>query len=134
MSIEAKLYEEIERELDEIYKMPVGSQEHTAGVKNLKEVANLAIDMQRQESEDLHRSETRAAEERAREAENQNKAEDRKVEKQNRMLGHVITGVIGIGGLVLSAWGFKKAMIFEEVGTIASQGGRIMLNRLLSKK
>ena len=129
--IDAKLREEIERDLDAIYQMEVGSEEHTKAVHNLKELLGQVIDMQRLDVEEMDRKEKRAAEERAREAEERNKAEERKNAWLDRLIGHAISGTIGIGSLLAMIWAFVKAMKYEEIGTITSKGGNIIFSRLL---
>ena len=132
MSIDVKLEEEIERELDAIYDMEVGSQEHTAAVKNLKELGVMIIDMRRLEADEHDKSERRNAEERAREAEERNKSEDRKAEWKHRLIGYILNALsIGLP-LVVVVWGTKKSFKFEEVGTISSQGGREIFKKLFS--
>ena len=132
MSIDVKLEEEIERELDAIYDMDVGSQEHTAAVKNLKELGVMIIDMRRLEADENDKSARRDAEERAREAEERNKSEDRKAEWKHRLISYILNALsIGLP-LVVVVWGTKKSFKFEEVGTISSQGGREIFKKLFS--
>lgn len=131
-SIDTKLELEIERELDAMYDMEVGSQEHTAAVRNLKELGVLVIDMRRLDVDEHDKSERRDAEERAREAEERNKFEDRKAEWKHRMINYILNA-LGIGlPLVVVVWGTKKSFKFEETGTITSQGGREIFKKLYS--
>lgn len=152
MSIEIKLEEEIERDLDAIYDMEVGSEEHAAAVKQVTQLMDKIIDMRKLEIDERDKSEKRKAEERAfeaaeraREAEakaretvfeadERNKLEDREAEKQHRLIGYIITGVgIAIPAAV-TIWGTKKSFKFEEFGTISSQAGREFFKRLFSRK
>jgi hypothetical protein len=132
MSIDAKLNEEIERDLDAIHMMKVGSEEHTASIRNLKELLGQVIDMQRLDYEEKDRTEKRTAEERAREAEERAKFEERKNAFLDRLIGHVINGVIGVGGLIAMIWAFIIAMKYEEFGTISSKGGNLIFNRFMA--
>lgn len=129
--IDTKLMEEIERDLDAIYNMEVGSEKHTAAVRNVKELLGQVVDMQRIDNEAKDRAEARDAEERARKAEEQAKAEERKNAWIDRLIGHAISGTIGVGSLLAMIWAFVKAMKYEEVGTITSKGGNIIFSRLL---
>lgn len=152
MSMEIKLEEEIERDLDAIYDMEVGSEEHAAAVTQVTKLMDKIIDMRKLEIDEHDKSEKRKAEERAfeaaeraREAEakareavfeadERNKLEDREAEKQHRLIGYIITGVgIAIPAAV-TIWGTKKSFKFEEVGTITSQAGREFFKRLFSRK
>lgn len=151
-SIDTKLAMEIERELDAIYTMDVGSEEHEAAVKPLVQLMDRVIEMQRLDVEDRDKSEKRKAEERAfeaaeraREAEAQareeafeaderNKSEDREMEKQHRVIGYIVAGAGILIPAVITVWGTKKSFKFEEVGTITTQAGREFIKRIFAKK
>jgi hypothetical protein len=134
MSIESKLKYEIERELDELDGLTVGSKEHSDAVDNLVKLLDRAIDMDRNDTDEVHKSETRAAEERAREADELNKAEDRKAEEKHRMIGYIINGLgIGVPALI-TIWGTVLSLKFEEKGTITSPAGRAFFGRIFGKK
>ena len=115
-SINTKLELEIERELDAIDKMDVGSEEHTAAIRNLRELMAQVIDMQRLDNEEL------------------NKSEDRKAEQQHRLIGYIISALGIAVPAAVTIWGTKKSFKFEEFGTITSQAGREFFKRLFSKK
>lgn len=151
-SIDTKLAMEIERELDAINEMDVGSQEHEAAVKPLVQLMDRVIEMQRLDIEDRDKSEKRKAEERAfdaaeraREAEAQareaafeaderNKSEDREMEKHHRVIGYIVAGAGIIIPAAITIWGTKKSFKFEEVGTITTQAGREFMKRIFAKK
>lgn len=151
-SIDTKLAEEIERELDALYDMEVGSDEHATAVKQVTQLMDKIIDMRKLEVDEHDKSEKRKAEERAfeaaeraREAEaeareaafeadERNKSEDREAEKQHRLIGYIITGVGIAVPAIVTVWGTKKSFKFEEFGTITSQAGREFFKRLFSKK
>ena len=132
MSIDAKLNEEIERDLDAIHLMEVGSEQHPASIRNLQELLGQVIDMQRLDNEEKDRTEKRTAEERAREAEERARFEERKNAFLDRLIGHAINGVIGVGGLIAMIWAFIIAMKYEEFGTISSKGGNLIFNRFMA--
>lgn len=111
-----KLRAEIDRELDAIKDMKVGSDEHSDAVDNVTKLYDRLIETERLEGDGY------------------DKAESRKDEKKNRLIGYIISGLsIGVPALV-SVWAFRKSMRFEETGTITSQAGREMFKRLFSKK
>lgn len=145
MSIDAKLYEEIERELDATYEMEVGSENHSHSVENLTKLLDRVIKMQTLDAEERNKAAERETAEQARieqmrareaelEAEERNKAADREAEQLNRWIGHGITAGLGLLGLGLSLYGFNKSMKYEEVGTITTQAGKFMLNKILGRK
>ena len=116
MHVSNGLRMEIERELEAIKTMKVGSDEHCAAVDHVTKLCDRLIEMDRLEDEGY------------------DKAETRKDEKKNRLIGYIISGLsIGIPAAI-NIWAFKKSMKFEEVGTITSQAGREMFKRLFSKK
>lgn len=111
-----KLRAEIDRELEAIKDMEVGSDKHSAAVDHVTKLYDRLIETERLEGEGY------------------DKAESRKDEKKNRLIGYIISGLsIGVPAVV-NIWAFKKSMKFEEVGTITSQAGREMFKRLFSKK
>jgi hypothetical protein len=111
-----KLRVEIDRELDAIKNMEVGSEEHSAAVDHVTKLYDRLIETERLEGEGY------------------DKAETRKEDRKNRLIGYIISGLsIGLPA-VINIWAFKKSMKFEEVGTITSQAGREMFKRLFSKK
>lgn len=111
-----KLRAEIDRELEAIKEMEVGSDKHTAAVQRVTELYKLLIETERLEGEGY------------------DKAEARKDEKKNRLIGYIISGLGVCIPAAVNIWAFKKSMKFEEVGTITSQAGREMFKRLFSRK
>lgn len=145
MSIDAKLCEEIERELDAIYEMEVGSEEHSHSVDNLTKVLDRVIKMQGLDADERNKAADREAAEKARieemrareaerEAEERNKAAEQESEKIDRLIGHGITVGLGLLGMGLTLYGFNKSMKYEEIGTITTQAGKFMLNKILGRK
>lgn len=116
MHVNDKLRAEIDRELEAIKDMEVGSDQHGAAVDHVTKLFDRLIETERLEGDGY------------------DKTEARKDEKKNRLIGYIISGLsIGIPAVV-NIWAFKKSMRFEEVGTITSQAGREMFKRLFSRK
>lgn len=116
MYVNDNLKVEIDRELNAIKDMMVGSEEHSAAVDHVTKLIDRHIEMERLEGEGYDKSETR------------------KAEQKNRLIGHIISGLsIGIPALI-TIWGTKKSFKFEETGTITTQAGRAFISRLFSKK
>jgi septal ring factor EnvC (AmiA/AmiB activator) len=145
MSIDAKLNEEIERELDAIYEMEVGSEKHSHSVDNLTKVLDRVIKMQSLDADERNKAAEREAAEKARieemrardaerEAEGKRKDAEQESEKIDRLIGHGITVGLGLLGMGLTLYGFNKSMKYEEIGTITTQAGKFMLNKILGRK
>jgi hypothetical protein len=145
MSIDAKLNEEIERQLDAIYEMEVGSEEHSHSVDNLTKVLDRVIKMQSLDADERNKAADREAAEKARieemrareaerEAEEQRKTAEQESEKLDKLIGHGITVGLGLLGMGLTLYGFNKSMKYEEIGTITTQAGKFMLNKILGRK
>lgn len=116
MHVNDKLRAEIDRELEAIKSMEVGSEEHSAAVDRVTKLYDRLIEIERLEGEGY------------------DKTEARKDENKNRLIGYIISGLsIGVPAMV-NIWAFRKSMKFEEVGTITSQAGREMFKRLFSRK
>lgn len=116
MHVNDKLRAEIDRELDALKGLEVGSEKHAAGVNDVTKLYDRLIEAERLEGEGY------------------DKAETRKDEQRHRLIGYIITGLgIGVPAFV-NIWAFRKSMKFEESGTITSQAGREMFKRLFSKK
>lgn len=116
MHVNDALRVEIERELNGLKNMEVGSEDLANAVNDVTRLMDRKIEMDRAENEAY------------------DKAEDRKAEQRNRMIGHIITGISVVGGMAVSIWGFKKSIEFEKTGTITTFVGRIMNGRVLGKK
>ena len=116
MHVNDALRVEIEREFNRLKEMEVGSEEASNAVNDVTKLYDRLLEAERAESEGYE------------------KAEDRKAEQRNRMIGHIITGISVVGGMVISVWGFKKSIEFEKTGTITTFVGRIMNGRVLGKK
>lgn len=127
MSIETQLHDEIKYEIEELRQMKIGSEEHRVAVDELTKLMDRSID--------LYRIETEIAEkERARESEELLKKKQLSDEKKDR----VVKNIISVGGIVLpilvTIWGTKVSLKFEEEGTFTTIMGRGFVNKLLPKK
>ena len=107
---------EIEREINGLKNMEVGSEELSAAVNDVTKLMDRKIEMDRIENEAYE------------------KAEDRKAEQRNRWLGHAITIGTTLLGTTVTLICFHKSMKFEETGTITTFAGKLMQGRALGKK
>lgn len=116
MHVNDKLRAEIDRELDALKDLEVGSDEHSAGVNDVTKLYDRLIEAERLEGDGYE------------------KAEARKDEKLHRLVGYILNGLSITMPVAVTIWGFTKSMRFEETGTISSPAGREMHKRLFSRK
>lgn len=127
MSIETQLHDEIKYEIEELRQMKIGSEEHKVAVDVLTKLMDRSIDLYRIETENTEK-------EKARESEELLKKKQLADEKKDR----VVKNIISVGGIVLpilvTIWGTKVSLKFEEEGTFTTIMGRGFVNKLLPKK
>ena len=107
---------EIDRELNGLKDLEVGSGKLSDAVNDVTKLIDRKIEMDRIENEAY------------------DKAETRKAEQKHRWIGYGITvGTTILTTVVTGIW-FHKSMKFEETGTITTFAGRLMQGRALGKK
>ena len=127
MSIKTMLYDEIETEFDKLATMEPGSEKYKTTVDGLTKLMDRAIEIEKVENDCEDKSATR-------ESDQQMKLQQLKDEKKDR----VVKNAIGVAGIVLplvvTIWGTKVSLKFEETGTVTTQMGRGFIQRLFHKK
>lgn len=127
MSIEHLLYDEMETEFEKLRELTPGSDEHKAIVDELAKLMDRAIEMEKVNNECVDKAEIRENEQ----ALKKQQFED---EKRDRMIKNIIS-VAGIAlPLMVTIWGTKVSLKFEEEGTFTTIMGRGFINKLLPKK
>lgn len=116
MDIEKMLHEEITNDFEKLHEVEFGTDEYRTGAETIVKMYDRAIELKKIESD----AELKKAEQ--------------KNEKRNRWIGHAITVVTTAAGLMLTVWGTKTTLKFEETGTVTTTMGRGFLNRLMPKK
>ena len=107
---------EIDREINGLKEMEVGSEKLSNAVNDVTKLMDRKIEMDRVENEAYE------------------KAEARKAEHQNRLIGYAITAATTLLGTIVTVSCFHKSMEFEKTGTITTLAGRIMHSRPFNKK
>ena len=127
MLFERSLREEIHSEIEELRKMELGTDEYKTSVDGVTKLIDRVIEMEKIEID------------------NENKAEERKMEeslklkqmKEERTDRWVKNG-IAVGTIVVSTavtiWGTIKSFEFEKEGTITTSIGRGFISKLIPKK
>lgn len=149
MNMETMLYDEIETEFEKLRVMTPGSEEHKAIVNELVLLMDRAIKMEQVNNDCQDKTETRENEQKLREeqfekeqamkqeqfeSEQAMKKQQLEDEKRDRLVKNIIS-VAGIAlPLIVTIWGTKVSLKFEEEGTFTTIMGRGFINKLLPKK
>lgn len=127
MGINNILRDEFEKEVKELSRMQVGTDEYRAAVDGVTRLADRVIELEKLESE----KNAKEFENIARMEEQELKREQLKSEKKDRAVKNVIT----VGGAVLSVAVYALAFIastnFEREGTFTTEGGKNSIRQLL---
>lgn len=127
MNIEHLLYDEIETEFEKLRDKNPGSDEHKAIVDELVKLMDRAIEMEKVNNDCQDKTEIR-------ENDQTMKKQQLEDEKRDRLIKNIIS-VAGIAlPLIVTIWGTKVSLKFEEEGTFTTIMGRGFINKLLPKK
>ena len=127
MSIDNLLEVEIEEKLNKISEMEPGTDEYKLAVDSVTKLLDRTIEMNKIDVDRKERKEVR-------EEDAKTRLETEKVEKKKYLIDKILTALsIGIPAL-LTVWGTKKSLKFEETGTVTTIMGRGFINKLLPKK
>ena len=127
VNIENLLYDEIETEFDKLNQLEPGTEQHKAAADTLTKLMDRAIELEKVESESKDR-------EIVRESEQSLKEQQLKDEKKDRLVKNIIGAAGVILPLIVTIWGTKVSLKFEEEGTFTTIMGRGFVNKLLPKK
>lgn len=121
------LYEELEKELKELSRMQIGTEQYKVAVDGITKLTDRIIEIDKLDSE----KNAKELENIARMEEQELKREQLKSEKRDRIVKNVIT----VGGAVLSVAVYALAFIastnFEREGTFTTEGGKNSIRQLL---
>lgn len=127
MSMQTLLYDEIETEFDKLRTMEPGSEKYKVTVDGLTKLMDRAIEMEKVDNDCKEKEEARLSDQAVK---LQQLEEDRK--------DHIVKNAIGVAGVVLpllvTIWGTKVSLKFEEEGTFTTIMGRGFINKLLPRK
>ena len=138
MNMEHLLYDEIETEFEKLREKEPGSDEHKAIVDELVKLMDRAIDMEKVNNDCREKTETRESELNMKhqqfESEQAMKQQQLDDEKKDRLVKNIITAAGIALPLIVTIWGTKVSLKFEEEGTFTTIMGRGFINKLLPKK
>lgn len=126
-NIETLLYDEIETEFDRLSQLEPGTEQHKAAADTLAKLVDRAIELDKIESDCKDK-------EAARESEQLLKEQQLKDEKKDRLVKNIIGAAGVVLPLIVTVWGTKVSLKFEEEGTFTSIMGRGFIQKLLPKK
>ena len=127
MNIQTLLYDEIEEEFEKLRKIEYGSEQYKVTVDGLTKLMDRAIEMEKFDSECEDKAKTR-------ENEQLEKAQQLADDKKDRLIKNIISGAGVVLPLLVTIWGTKVSLKFEEEGTFTTIMGRGFINKLLPKK
>lgn len=127
MDIENLLYDEIATDFEKLRDENLEPEKRKATVEELSKFMDKAIEMKRLENESKDKEETRLS---TQAVELQKLEEDRK----DRLVKNIISAAGIALPLVVTIWGTKVSLKFEEEGTFTTIMGRGFINKLLPKK
>lgn len=127
MSLKHLLEVEIEDQFDKLAEMEKGSDEYKAMVDSTIKLTDRMIELEKLEDERLDKEQDR-------DFDHELKLNESKENKRDRIIKNGISIAGIILPIVLTVWGTKTSLRFEEEGTITTTVGRGFINKLLPKK
>ena len=115
MNMKTILETEIEERSAKLSKLEPGTKEYSDAVDGLAKLIDRRIEIEKLEMSEAQ-------------------SEKQMIEERNaRWLKIASDLLLGIGGLGLTLWGAKASFRFEEKGTITSQAGKKLMDRIFRK-
>lgn len=127
MTIEELLIDELDAEFQTLRTAKVGSEEHKAAGDMLVKLLDRKIEMDKVENDAKDKAAARESEERMKQKQFEDDKKDRLVKNTIAVAGIVLP-------IMLTIWGTKVSLKFEEEGTFTTIMGRGFINKLLPKK
>lgn len=127
MRIEELLNKEICEDLEGLRELELGSDEHKVGTDVVTKLIDREIELRRLEIEHQEKVESRKVED-------EFKLKQMKENKMDRIIGYAINVAGILVPVIVTVWGTKVSLKFEEEGTITTAAGRNFFSRLFSKK
>ena len=127
MGIKNILWDEIEKEVKELSKMQVGTEQYKVTVDGIARLSDKIIELEKLESENAAKD----FENFARTEEQELKREQLKSEKRDRAVKNVITVGIAVLSVAVYALAFIASTNFEREGSFTTEGGKNSIRQLL---
>lgn len=127
MNIEDLLNRAICEDLENLENVEFGSDEYKVGVDGVTKLIDREIQLRQLEIDSLDKEDSRKTE-------NEFKAKQLKDGRIDRIIGYVINVAGIVIPVVVTIWGTKVSLKFEEEGTITTTAGRNFFGKLFSKR
>lgn len=127
MNIETWLDDELQTEFTKLGELELGTEKHKVAVDELTKLMDRKIELIKTEID----CEDRAA---VRENEQALKEQQMAEEKKDRLIKNILSAAGIALPLLVTIWGTKVSLKFEEEGTFTTIMGRGFINKLLPKK
>lgn len=116
MRIDELLDEDIVSEMDKLRTTPYDAKEYEAVADTVVKLMDRKIEMEKVKNEQLFRE------------------KQLKEDKKDRLIKNIIGGASVVLPLIVTIWGTKVSLKFEEEGTFTTIMGKGFINKLLPKK
>lgn len=121
------LEEEIERQFNVLRDLDVNSEEYQTTLNNLVKLIDRSNESNKIENE--HDEKFRSWE-----SDHELKIEQINNDKKDRLFDHIVAAASIIVPTIVTIWGTKVSLKFEETGSVTTIMGRGFINKLLPKK
>lgn len=127
MDIENLLYDEIQTDFERLRDEKLEPEKRKATVDELTRLMDRAIEMKKLEDDCKDKAAARESEQAAR-------LQQLEEDKKDRIAKNVIGAAGVVLPLLVTIWGTKVSLKFEEEGTFTTAAGRNFVNNLFRKK
>ena len=127
MTIEDLLVDELDAQFSKLRTEDLKPEEEKAVVDTLTKLMDRKIEMDRVHNESVDKAEARKSEELL-------KQQQLADEKKDRWIKNILSAAGIALPLLVTIWGTKVSLKFEEEGTVTTQMGRGFIQRLFPKK
>ena len=127
MGIKNMLWDEIEKEVKELSKMQVGTDQYKVTVDGIARLSDKIIELEKLESENA----VKDFENFVRTEEQELKRDQLKSEKRDRAVKNVITVGTAVLSVAVYALAFIASTNFEREGSFTTEGGKNSIRQLL---
>lgn len=127
MRIEELLKKEICEDLENLSNTEFGSDEYKVGIDSVTKLIDREVELRKIEVDRLEKIESRKADE-------EYKAKQIKENRIDKIIGYVVNVAGIVIPVVVTIWGTKVSLKFEEEGTITTTAGRNFFSRMFFKK